>query len=154
MFGNFLQTDFICLFFFFPIIPLYLFIFWRYQTDNRFQRRDNLLLLHLPIRHDNSAVFDSFCGFNNDMLTSLYHFIARVKKVYFSCLTKTNSYNCLHKFLRFLYHFNVKSINSIATSKLTLAFKRILALSNACNISSIFSYPRSLASRDICDASS
>ena len=96
MLCDFFLADGKGLLFLFPVALDDLLIFLRRDADNRFQRLDHFIVLHLLRRNENRSHLHAAGGFHDDVHRHLQLIIQRIKIVDLARSLESNSYNFYH----------------------------------------------------------
>ena len=98
MLADLFLTDLECLMLFFFILPFQLLVILRRHTNDRFQRLDHLLLIHLADAKNHLSELDSAGGLHDHMVAHLDFHLRRIEVIYLSGLAEPDSDYLYHKF--------------------------------------------------------
>ena len=98
MLADLFLTDLECLMLFFFILPFQLLVILRRHTNDRFQRLDHLLFIHLADAKNHLSELDSAGGLHDHMVAHLDFHLRRIEVIYLSGLAEPDSDYLYHKF--------------------------------------------------------
>ena len=96
MLGDLFLTGLVCALFALFVVFYRLVILLSSDSDDRFQRLYNRIILPLTRRDEHSSIFDAPGCLDDRMVTHMHIEIFRIEIIYFSGIAETNSYYFYH----------------------------------------------------------